>query len=63
VGPEDDAHIDEEDGPDELQHGLVGVPLVTCESDFDSDSDTPIDGPNDFMQWMDVEDQSMELYP
>jgi hypothetical protein len=39
-----------------VQHGLVGVPLVTHESDSDSDSDTPIDGPNAFIQQMDVED-------
>ena len=51
MGPEDDAHIDEEDGPDELQHGLVGVPLVTHESDSDleTDNDIPFDGPDDFM--------------
>jgi hypothetical protein len=41
--------MDEEDGPDELQHGLVGVPLVTHEIDYDSDSDTPIDGLNSFI--------------
>jgi hypothetical protein len=63
VDPKDGAQIDEEDGPDELQHGLVGVPLVTHESDSDSDSDIPIDGPDDFMQQMDVEDQSMRLTP
>ena len=61
VDPEDDAQIDEEDGPDEMQHGLVGVSLVTHESDSDSDSDTPIYG--DFMQQMHQEDQSMELSP
>jgi hypothetical protein len=63
VDPKDGAQIDEEDGPDELQHGLVGVPLVTHESDSNSDSDTPIDGPDDFMHEMDVEDQSMGLTP
>ena len=60
---EDDAQIDEEDGPDEMQHGLVGVPLVTTESDSDSDDDIPIDGPNAFMEQMVAEDQSMELTP
>ena len=28
VDPEDDAQIDEEERPDEMQHGLTGVPLV-----------------------------------
>jgi len=50
VDPEDSAQIDDEDGPDELRHGLVGVSLVTEESDSDSDTDIPIDGPDDFMQ-------------
>jgi hypothetical protein len=63
VDPEDGAQIDEEDESDELQHGLAGVPLVTHEGDFDSDSDIPMDGPDDFLQWMDVEDQSMRLTP
>ena len=49
MDPEDGAQIDEEDGSDELQHGLVGVPLITHESDFGSDIDIPIDGPDDFM--------------
>lgn len=61
VNPEDSAQIDDEDGPDELQHGLIGVPLVTQESDSDSDNDIPIDGLDDFMQHMDVEDQSLRL--
>ena len=63
VDPEEDAQVDEEDGPDEMQHGLVGVPLVTHESDSDSDSDTPIDGPDAFMQQMDAEDESMDPTP
>jgi hypothetical protein len=49
VDPEDGAQIDE-DGLDELQHDLVGVPLVTHESNSDYDSDISIDGPNDLMQ-------------
>ena len=61
VDPEDSAQIDDEDGPDELRHGLVGVSLVTEESDSDSDTDIPIDGPDDFIQQMDVEDQSFRL--
>ena len=65
VDPEDDAQIDEEERLDEVQHGLVGVPLVTPEvetkSDSDLDGDTPIDG--DFMQQMHQEDQSMDLSP
>ena len=65
VDPEDDAQIDEEERLDEVQHGLVGVPLVTpeveTESDSDLDGDTPIDG--DFMQQMHQEDQSMDLSP
>ena len=48
VNPEEDAQIDEEDGPDETQHGLVGVPLVTHESD--TNSDIPIGGPDAFIQ-------------
>jgi len=63
VDPEDDAQIDEEDGHDEMRHGLVGVPLVTPESDSDSDTDTPIDGPDAFMQQMAAEDESMALSP
>jgi hypothetical protein len=31
VDAEDGAQVDEEDGSDELQHGLVGMPLVTHE--------------------------------
>ena len=46
-----------------MQHGLVGVPLVTHESDSDLDSDTPIDGPDAFMQQMDVGDKSMDPTP
>lgn len=61
VNPEDSAQIDDEDGPNELHHGLIGVPLVTQESDSDSDNDIPIDGLDDFMQHMDVEDQSLRL--
>lgn len=56
---EEDAQIDDEDGPDEMQHGLVGVPLVIHESDSYLDSDTPIDGLDAFMQQIDAEDQSM----
>jgi hypothetical protein len=61
VYPKGSALIDEEGGLDELHHGLVGVPLVTHESDSNIDSDTTIDSHDDFMQLMDVEDQSMEL--
>ena len=61
VDLEDEAQIDEEDGADEMLHGLVGVPLVTPESDSDTDDDIPIDGPDAFMQQMDGEDQSMEM--
>ena len=46
-----------------MLHGLVGVPLVTPESDSDTDDDIPIDGPDASMQQMDAEDQSMELTP
>ena len=49
MDPEDSAQINDEDGLDELQHGLVGVLLVTQESDSDSNNDIPIGGPNDFM--------------
>jgi hypothetical protein len=65
VDPEDSAQIDEGDAPDELQHGLVGVSLVTHESDSDPETndDIPFDGPDDFMQEMDVEDRSMRLTP
>ena len=63
VDPEDDAQIDEEERLDEVHHGLVGVPLDTHESDSNSDSDTPIEGPDAFMQQMDAEDQSMEHTP
>jgi hypothetical protein len=63
VDPEDGEQIDEEDGLDELQHGLIGGPLVTHGSDSDSESDTPIDGPDDFTQQMDLEDHSMGLTP
>ena len=41
--------------------GSVG--LVAHESDSNSDSVIPIDGPDAFMQQMDAEDQSMELTP
>ena len=41
---EDDAQIDEGDRSTEIHHGLVGVPLVTHQSDSNSDSGTPIDG-------------------
>ena len=58
--PEEDAQIDEEDGLDETQHGLVGVPLVTHESDSNSGTGIPIDGIDAFMQQMDAEDQSMQ---
>ena len=63
MDPEDEAHIDEEDGANEMLHFLVGVTLVTLESDSDTDDDIPIDGPDAFMQQMDAEDQSMELNP
>ena len=33
VNPKVDAPIDEEDGPNEMRHGLVGVSLVTDECD------------------------------
>jgi hypothetical protein len=56
VDLEDGVQIDEKDQLDEIQHGLVGVPLVTRESDSNSDSDIPIHGPHEFMQRMDVED-------
>ena len=46
-----------------MQHGLVGVPLVTHESDSDSDSDTPTDGLDAFVQYMDAEDESMKHTP
>ena len=49
MDPEDDSQIDEEERLDEVQHGLVGVPLITHESDSDSNSGTPLDGPNDFV--------------
>jgi hypothetical protein len=63
VDPKDGAQIDEMDGRDEKQHDLVGVPLVTHQSDSNSDSDISINGFDDFMQQMDVEDQSMRLTP
>ena len=48
VDPKDDAQIDEEERPYEMQYDLVGVPLVTPKVETDSDSDlygdTPIDG-------------------
>jgi hypothetical protein len=42
VDLEDDAQIDEEDRPNALQHGLVGMSLVTHENDSNLDSDTPM---------------------
>ena len=63
VNPKVDAPIDEEDGPNEMRHGLVGVSLVTDECDSNSDSDTSIDALDAFMLQMDVEDQSMEHTP
>ena len=63
VNPKVDGPINEEDGPNEMRHGLVGVSLVTDECDSNSDSDTSIDGLDAFMLEMDVEDQSMEHTP
>lgn len=49
MGPSTQWDVDlEEDGKDEMQHGLVSVPFVNHESDSNSDSDTPIDGPRAF---------------
>ena len=65
MDPKDDAHRVEEERPNEMQHGLVCVPLVTLDAETESDSyldgHSPIDG--DFMQQMHQEDQSMELSP
>jgi hypothetical protein len=56
VDLEEDKQIDGEDRPNEVQHGLVGVPFVTHKSDYDSNSNTSIDGLDDFLQQMDAED-------
>ena len=57
VDPEDDAQVDVEEGPNETQHGLVGVPLSMFEdaNDSDSEGDTPMVDPDLFVQQLDAE--------
>ena len=49
MNPKEDAQINEENGSEEMQQGLVVVPLVTHESDSNLDSDTLVDGPDALM--------------
>ena len=57
VDLEDDAQVDVEEGPNEAQLGLVGVPLSMLENEDDSDSDggIPMVDPDSFVQQLDAE--------
>ena len=54
IDPKDDAQVDE--GPDEIQLKLVGVPfsMIGNANNFDLDSDIPMVEPNSFVQQLDA---------